>query len=477
MKKTIKNIFIVLVVCFLFLIPISGMTLADSGIYNTDVSRYLYPSALDQDRDLKNFNSNTIIVLEFEIMFTGYPRQNAIDKITSAYNKEVNISDVIQFGDGLWYDSLEILSISKVTQTSMDWYSITNQNGYSDLLTARYRNTVKFRLTFTQSAGVPNLVQVKTDGTQILTPNQGVDLSVKFPWYNGSPFSCYCKIDSVSVSAPVGQRVYIPGGDGALNVYLADTFMQPFALARQWYISQNPSSIYQPEPTYENIKVYFNVSDSLVSYPLQSKYILDGEDGGIGKYPKFYNTGFKTQDTEFFVNSIEFVPDSVSFDTYPVYMELLCSIDGLSKTDMQRIYKPSAYCFTSFRYKNTVVITNDSNNNNIEYDVSQLYTNITFNIPEWGQGDNFGQNLGLFFVGILEALLTLVGNVAYNMVVWIACETPVLSTITKPLFVLGARTGGVFSKFFLPVITGLGILTPVIITILLINVIKKYSGV
>lgn len=476
MKRTSKSISIVLLVCILFVLPCNGLSVTDAGIVDTSTyQQYVSLETMKENPNVKNYNSNTVVVLEFSLTFIGGMWSTTNDQFLLALNNEVTISEIIKLGDGLWYDSLVVTNVTSEESpvTPYKWVSIYGADGSYRESSNRLRTVVYFTLTYTQPSGVPSLLLVNEDEDiyNILT-KQTTNFNIELPWYNGNPFSCYFLVHSVTMSAPLAQRKYIPGGDGTYDVYFCNTYMQPFALGV--YKANNITSG-TAAPPYESTTYYFDVVGENLPFYSSNPYLMDGELMN-GKKPYFGLSQFQSIDTEFSLNSVSMDPRTVYINGKPAYIELRASKDGSSFTQIQNVYNPFAFCYTSFRYKDTVTITNDTNNTS-NYDVSNLYMDISFNIPQWGEGDNFGQNLGLFFVGMLEALLSLVGSAAYNMIVWIACETPLLSNVTKPLFMLGVRAGGIFSKFFLPVITALGFFTPVVCVILLINVIKKYAGV
>lgn len=474
-KKIIKLVLFVLVLVAVFPLGASAMVITDAGIQDDNNMQYYSVGSLGADRNIRNFNSDTVITLDFTLMFFGSYYGEIRDRITSVIEGHDQIYDIIVFGNGSWYDSLEVLDMQVYETDPYTWLSIYEENGDNRRITNRLRTVVKFRLIYTQPAGVPTYITqyAPIDLQNVMTVSK-TDFNITLPWLTDGAFSCFYQVDRVSVSAPVGQRKYLRDGDNWYKAYFLSTFNQPFAVAvGQYNYFRDPSLLPAKFPE-ESMEFTFDVAGN--------DYILDGSvpysiDGGVnlGRSPKFGRLQFKSFEVDFYLRKLTFVPEKSYINQVPLWLELRCSNDGSSSTRVQKSYNPSAFCYTSFTYTNAITITNSSETD--EFDTSSLYTEITFSVPEWGEGDNFGENLGLFFVGFLEAILTLVGGCLYNAAVWIFCETPVLSQLTKPLFMLMVEAGSLFTEYFIPFLGALGFFTPIVCIFIVIGIIKKYGGV
>lgn len=472
--KTIKLVSLVLCFIAVFMLPASGLTVSEAGIVK-GASQYLYTDAL-KGASVQNFNSTTIVSVEFTLMFTGFKRDTVLDHLRLVQSGQLGINKFIIFGDGNWYESLDLLEVSSTTQQNAVWYGIKDNTYISETYQAKYRNYAKFRLTYYQTPGFPNRVDNTTfvNSQKFLTKNT-VDFSVSLPWYSGENFECYFQLNNVTVSAPRGARSFISGGGGNYYTYISNTFSQPFLLAQQRYFMDNPTTIYPPAPSYQYMVYTFDASGSLVEYGVSNGYRMEGEDTSFGLYPMFYRESWYSQNTDFTLNNARFYYNQHYIQDKEIFIVFSVG-ESTSSFPIQQDYTPAVFCYTSFEYTSTINLTFATDDSE-EFDVSELYVDITFDVPEWGEGDNFGENLGLFFVGFLEAILTLCGNCFYNAAVWIFCETPVLSQLTKPLFLLMVEAGSIVTDYFIPFLGALGFFTPIVGIFIVIGLLKKYGGV
>lgn len=72
--------------------------------------------------------------------------------------------------------------------------------------------------------------------------------------------------------------------------------------------------------------------------------------------------------------------------------------------------------------------------------------------------------------------LSVIPSIFNNLLVWLFCEMPLLSNITKPIFIMGKYGGSFVTTYILPLLSALGVFGGVIGLIFLIRILVKFVG-
>lgn len=132
-----------------------------------------------------------------------------------------------------------------------------------------------------------------------------------------------------------------------------------------------------------------------------------------------------------------------------------------------------AYLFTTglvvyYNSEGQYSFIKQSTTSNSEYDISSLYTSY---FADWDDSAGWFQGICNFFVSLFTHTLP---AIFYNLMIWVFCESPVVSNVTRPLFLGVVETGNAIKTWVFPFLTISGILTAFIMTLLVLKIIKRY---
>lgn len=132
-----------------------------------------------------------------------------------------------------------------------------------------------------------------------------------------------------------------------------------------------------------------------------------------------------------------------------------------------------AYLFTTglvvyYNSEGQYSFIKQSSTSNTDYDISSLYTSY---FADWDDSAGWFQGICNFFVSLFTHTLP---AIFYNLMIWAFCESPVVSNVTRPLFLGVVETGNAIKTWVFPFLTISGILTAFIMTLLVLKIIKRY---
>lgn len=467
--KIIKLVSLLLVCILLFALPTSGASAEINWRGNDD---YIQAQNLSEDGNLKGYNRDARVSLEMKLVFTGNIRSAIMWDLQDVYDGKRDISEVLRFGDGTWYYDLNLEYLNTTTDPNRKyWYALDNPDEKPIQYSALYVTECIVSLQYNQSGGFPNLIRYggnDMDYYYDLVTNENLDFTVYCPT-TGFTGVCYASILGVTVHSSPNQSVYRTGGDNTpLDIYFVNTFNM-MSTGAQYRFTTDDHSIPRID-YYENIVMNFDVSREDVPKWGFPEYRVNGPQNSLVVAPYYVKMSFDSPYSDFSIKAIDFAPENNTING----MDLRYTFGVNEPNIVTKNYKPYVNVFTSYRFTSSVVLENTGAVMG-EYDISGLYAKIEFSVPSWNDEVSVGENIKDIFLGLLTAVFTLLGNCLYNAAVWIFCESPVLSDLTKPLFMLMIETGGIFTDFFIPLLGALGFFTPIAFALLLVGIIRKFA--
>ena len=169
------------------------------------------------------------------------------------------------------------------------------------------------------------------------------------------------------------------------------------------------------------------------------------------------------------------------FDTYDNDIEMFNSKEYDEWTYFSPLFffRPYVGAWVSYDQSTKTNLSYDGSNVH-DIDISSLYQDISFDMPDFDidYEDGFsalGESIGAFFKGLLMSFITLSTSIVNNVIVWIFCESPLLSNFTKPLFLMGNSFVDVLKEYMIPLLGALGVFAPVIIVAIIISFIRRHK--
>lgn len=122
--------------------------------------------------------------------------------------------------------------------------------------------------------------------------------------------------------------------------------------------------------------------------------------------------------------------------------------------------------FISYKQDYLFSIIEQENNITGDVDISQFYKSTDFNIEPPEDITDIFRPIVDFFKQLFVIVLP---NIINNFVVWFMCESPLISTITRPIFLMAHLTYGYVVSWIIPVITSLGLFGGIFFVIFMIK--------
>lgn len=131
----------------------------------------------------------------------------------------------------------------------------------------------------------------------------------------------------------------------------------------------------------------------------------------------------------------------------------------------------SVYLSQSYEelYYSTTGVTNIQQIEGV--DVSQFYKDITV---KFSAEEGIVKGLSRFFADLFTVTLP---NIVNNFVVWFMCESPLISTITEPLYLFARVSGNYVTLYVLPLVSSLGVVGLLLFVIFFVKRLIQFTGV
>lgn len=274
--------------------------------------------------------------------------------------------------------------------------------------------------------------------------------SVVAEYIDGVPMNTYHVITSTNIFTPydIVTKLFLFSKDG---------FMYGYGKSSTWELEVATSATHNNTTRFISYKVF---------------------DYGI----PYQNISNNTQYGKYIDNQCHFVNDDTYL--YGIHIDGKALKWGEVKDPLNNTQAPKTTYYCGYQYKcNTIdlcsafrfsmtlfisheeefspLIVQGDNNINGDIDISQFYKSVN---PRFSLEDGLLEGLQDFFSSLFTDTLP---NILNNFVVWFMCESPLISTITKPIFLLAHLTVGYTISWVVPFLTSLGLFGGIVFVIFL----------
>lgn len=452
-----------------------------SNAYSSSVTMYLTVTVVDANRSsfLGNYIAKSVDAKQKVALVEGadnpYFVYDVTDSITFGASGCIYPTSVYLDRDAYGTDYLQnkyvALSRKQYTGSKFNWWQDpTNYNiDYATFASGTYSQKFKFILKYTLPC--ENFVSMSAnsmfgflsnDSQFALNPRLLTDGVV-----SGTPYIGYCLVvpDRITAVFNNPQRVmprpvldqnyfYIIS---STNLFSPLTYVPELVAPLDGYtVTRTNSKMYHNYIFYRPGNVRVTIDQDYSYNPFV--YMPDSEDAATYVY-----TGFK-------FDNVETTPYGVKFDFSNITYSFKPLVGTGSKTGYEPAYRyqynlersssADPYNCNDLRfsfitkqsydelYYDVYANTNVSSIENINLD--EFYKDISV---KFSTDEGIVKGLSKFFADLFVVTLP---NIINNFIVWFMCESPLLSSVTRPIYMIARISGDYLTQWLLPIIASLG---------------------
>lgn len=358
--------------------------------------------------------------------------------------------------------------------------------GQYEIKNTRYRERVEFVLKYQID---PTFVTSNNSATSFYDYTQYIDLT---PYFNNYPYNVYLETAQVSINVRAiftvlnktikcvytGENTQpyrvitstnaFTMSDSVINLQLpwreGTLFwkkyvpIENFVYKQEYMFSDSHQQRYGITKNFQNLP-YYNVP---ITEKVQGMHYEIGFSFG-DKDASLYAVGFRGAGMKYGVTSIDDNFQPIGDITGSYYAGYRYNVNSTSNCAYLRF---GVDVFISFKQDYLFSIIEQENNITGDIDISQFYKSTDFNIEPPEDITDIFRPIVDFFKQLFVIVLP---NIINNFVVWFMCESPMISTITRPIFLMAYLTYGYVVSWIVPVITSLGIFGGIFFVIFMIK--------
>lgn len=460
---------------------------------------------------VEDYNSG--LINAYDLMRIGYPNYIIYESFTITEEEDLDVDRIVYLSDvypinqefvldGLDYSSDRDLSFTRYRVTVSYYQSASLPSYYSAYSSDGYTYATNLDYIYSaNSAPISNFL--------IWCPVLG-----EYSYPDNYLPSVFIAPVKTTVSFGLPKAVSWSGNDNPMTVYTVCTFFDLYNSFLQYLYSQGMYNVEDlPEIVYQHTQSIKLVND-YYSYIDQEEQQYIGGMGWFEPWSHVYSAppigGYETDGYVFNYieaskvefssgENVEYWPETVEFykgistddiweqterliliyqsslnnyEYYDYQVELASNYSDEESIEPLAVFRPYVGAWASLDQTDDLNLTYDGSDVG-DVDISEYYKDISFDMPKFDKDLSFGENLGKFFTGFIMALVTLFSSLINNAVVWFFCESPLLSKITKPVFLMFSTVSGVFTDYATPLLVALGLFAPLIAIPILIAFIRR----
>lgn len=444
-----KKFLVIVLSVFLFVLPCSAVSVdsTETGL-TWNETRYYQP---------ENLVGKNITTPSFYCYYTfEITNTNNSQSIYNYFNNVVqpksgdDVSRYVTIGDGKFYDSIIFNDYNNITRLLSIAYPFTEEGDPS--YTAMYNGSSGFfSVELTVGFKVQNNTMLLNQwsmenqaplekGSPAINPNFHFLNYITLPDSGLSSGGCIVIPKSIKMELLLSPTYYPTQlAETILDVYYYDGGLQDLLTVPvpSGFSTESTSNFYTDIFNIGSnyTTEYLTFGFAIPSYIFNNNYTLEKSQFTYDGVTIDFNARFRQESTDSLYQAgflVDFNRDPSQFRHYLSYYTISPWI----------AYKIN---------ETTNLNVNPSGSIEGELDISGLYQPISI---EYKEGDNLFQDIGTFFTQLFTKVLP---NIFNNFIVWFMCESPLISNLTKPVYLTARMTGDYLAQYVVPLVSALGL--------------------